>query len=83
MPRLDYVELPAAEIPATRRFYEQAFGWTLTEFAPTYAATTTGDTDVGLDADASNKPAAPLPVIQVADLEQALAAVKARGRHDR
>ena len=79
MPRLDYVELPAAEIPATRRFYEQAFGWTLTEFAPTYAATTTGDTDVGLDADASNKPAAPLPVIQVADLEQALAAIKAAG----
>jgi predicted enzyme related to lactoylglutathione lyase len=79
MARLDYVELPAAEIPATRKFYEEAFGWTMTEFAPTYAATTTGDTDVGLDADPANKPAAPLPVIQVKDLEAALAAVERAG----
>ena len=79
MARLDYVELPATQIPATRSFYEQAFGWTMTEFAPTYAATTTGDTDIGLDADAANKPEVPLPVIQVQDLEAALAAVERAG----
>ena len=59
MARLDYVELPATDIAATRSFYEKAFGWSLTQFAPTYAATTTGDTDVGLDADAAEKPKAP------------------------
>jgi uncharacterized protein len=79
MARLDYVELPATEIPATRKFYEQAFGWSLTEFAPTYAATTTGDTDIGLDADSADKPKAPLPVIQVKDLETALAEVERAG----
>lgn len=79
MARLDYVELPAGEIPATRRFYEQAFGWSMTEFAPTYAATTSGDTDIGLDSDPAGKPAAPLPVIQVKDLEAALAAVEQAG----
>ena len=78
MARLDYVELPATEIAGTREFYEQAFGWTLTEFAPSYAATTTGDTDVGLDSGA-DKPGAPLPVIQVPDLEAALAAVERAG----
>ena len=41
MARLDYVELPATDIAATRGFYERAFGWTMMQFAPTYAATTT------------------------------------------
>ena len=78
MARLDYVELPVSETAATRRFYEQAFGWTMTEFGPTYAATTTGDTDVGIDA-GDGKPAAPLPVIQVQDLEAAQASVERSG----
>ena len=39
MARLDYVELPGTDMAATRRFYEQAFGWAMTQFAPTYAAT--------------------------------------------
>jgi len=77
--RLDYVELPGIDIAATRAFYEAAFGWTMTEFAPTYAATTTGDTDIGLDADQADRPKAPLPVIQVSDLEAALAAVESAG----
>ena len=79
MARLDYLELPADNLPQTRSFYEQAFGWTMTEFAPTYAATTTGDTDVGLDADPAERPKAPLPVIQVDDLEAALASVESAG----
>ena len=78
-PRLNYVELPATDIAATRDFYERAFGWSLTEFAPTYSATTTGDTDIGLDSDAADRPKAPLPVIQVDDLEAALASVKGAG----
>lgn len=79
MARLNYVELPAADVAASRSFYEQAFGWTLTQFAPTYAATTSGDTDIGLDADTAEQPKAPLPVIQVDGLEAALAAVEQAG----
>jgi predicted enzyme related to lactoylglutathione lyase len=79
MARLDYVELPGTDIGATRSFYEQAFGWTMTQFAPTYAATITGDTDVGIQADAAERPAAPLPVIQVKDLEAHLAGVESAG----
>lgn len=79
MARLDYVELPASEVAETRRFYEQAFGWTMTAFAPTYAATTSGDTDLGLQSDPGEKPASPLPVLNVADLEAALERVKAAG----
>ena len=79
MARLDYVELPAIDIAATRGFYERAFDWAMMQFAPTYAATTTTDTNIGLQSDSAEKPAAPLPVIQVDDLEAALAAVEAAG----
>ncbi len=79
MARLDYVELPAKDMAASRAFYESAFGWSMTQFAPTYAATTSGDTDIGLQADQSEQPGAPLPVIQVEDVEAALAAVTSAG----
>jgi predicted enzyme related to lactoylglutathione lyase len=79
MARLNYVELTAYDIPAAKRFYETAFGWKLTDFGPTYAATTTGDTDIGIQADSSEAIGAPLPVIEVEDLEAALEAVLAAG----
>jgi uncharacterized protein len=79
MARLNYVELPVGDIGATRTFYESAFGWSLTEFGPAYAATVTGDTDIGLQGDPAEASRAPLPVIDVPDLEAALAAVEAAG----
>ena len=79
MARLNYVELPVRDLPKTRAFYEEAFGWEMAEFAPTYAATVTGDTDIGLQADTAEAPRAPLPVIEVGNLETALNAVEAAG----
>ncbi len=79
MARINYVELPAANLSAARAFYQQAFGWSLTDFGPTYAASTSGDVDVGLQGDATEATDAPLPVIDVDDLEAALAAVSAAG----
>ena len=79
MARFNYVELPVADIGSARAFYEAAFGWSLTGFGPTYAATLTGDTDLGLQADSAEATKAPLPVIDVPDLEAALASVEAAG----
>jgi uncharacterized protein len=79
MARLNYVELPVLDVAAAKAFYEQAFGWSLTAFGPAYAATLTGDTDIGLQGDVSEATKAPLPVIDVEDLEAALAAVQAAG----
>ena len=79
MARLNYVELPASDLKASRSFYEQAFGWRMTEFGPSYAATTTGDTDLGLDGDQAEQPKAPLPVVEVSDLEAAREAVERAG----
>jgi predicted enzyme related to lactoylglutathione lyase len=75
MPRLNYVELTAFDVPAAKHFYETAFGWTMTSFGPSYAATMTGDTDIGIQGDSAEAIGAPLPVIDVDDLEAALEAV--------
>jgi hypothetical protein len=79
MARLNYVELPVRDVGAAKAFYEAAFGWSLTAFGPTYAATLTGDTDIGLQGDPAEATKAPLPVIDVPDLEAAQAAVTEAG----
>jgi predicted enzyme related to lactoylglutathione lyase len=79
MARLNYVELPVGDVPQAKAFYEAAFGWSLLAFGPTYAATVTGDTDIGLQGDSTEASKAPLPVIEVDDLEAARAAVEEVG----
>jgi len=79
MARLNYVELPVRAIGAGKAFYETAFGWSLTDFGPSYAATVTGDTDIGLQGDAEEMTKAPLPVIDVENLDAALEAVTKAG----
>lgn len=79
MARLNYVELPVRDVGTAKVFYERAFGWSLTEFGPTYASTMSGDTDIGLQGDPAEATRAPLPVIDVDDLEAALDAVTLAG----
>lgn len=79
MARLDYFEFTVNDIGAARTFYERAFGWELTEFGPDYAATTSGDTDIGLRSDEEGLGSPPLAVIKVEDLEAVLASIEASG----
>ena len=79
MARINYVELPARDVAAAKRFYTEVFGWELTDFGPDYAATMTGDVDLGLNGVAEQATKAPLAVIDVADLEAYLAKVEAAG----
>jgi len=67
--RINYIELPARDLGAARRFYASVFGWALTDFGPSYAATTTGTVDLGLQGDMSEATATPLPVVLV-ELEE-------------
>jgi uncharacterized protein len=79
MARPNFIELPVRDLAATKGFYEKAFGWSMAEFGPSYACTTTGDVDLGLQADAADAPKAPLVVMAVDDLEPALKAVTQAG----
>ena len=83
MARLNYVELPVSDTGEAKAFYEAAFGWSLTEFGPTYAATVTGDTDIGLQGDPAEASKAPLPVIDVAGPRSGPGRGRGGGRPDR
>ncbi|WP_294323224.1 VOC family protein [uncultured Sphingomonas sp.] len=77
MARLNYLELPVTATEPAKSFYASVMGWAFTDYGPDYAATTTGDTDLGLDADTALTTL--LPVIEVDDLEATQAAVEAAG----
>ena len=80
MLRISYVELPVKAVGAVRDFYAGAFGWAFTDFGPDYAATMTGDTDMGLNGDQEQATATILPLVEVKeDLEGALDKVVAAG----
>jgi uncharacterized protein len=67
--RICFVELPAETTGLAKSFYAKAFGFSMTDFGPSYSCTMTGDVDLGLQADAQEASRAPLPVIQVESLE--------------
>ena len=79
MARINYVELPVADTARAKHFYGSAFAWTFGDFGPSYAATTTGDPDIGFQADPAERTANVLPVIDVENIAIALAAVQAAG----
>ena len=79
MARPNFIELPTRDLAASQTFFETVFGMTMTGFGPTYACTLTGDVDIGLQADQQEATKAPLPVIEVNDLQATLAAVSATG----
>jgi len=76
--KLDYLEMPATDIDATKTFYAAAFGRTFQDYGPTYAAFDQG-LNGGFDADPADRSRAPLPVLFSADLDAMLARVEAAG----
>ncbi|HEX9894364.1 MAG TPA: VOC family protein, partial [Gemmatimonadales bacterium] len=46
--RVDYVEIPVTDVPGAKRFYQEAFGWTFTDYGPDYASFTDGRLSGGL-----------------------------------
>lgn len=77
--RICFVELPAGETAAMKAFYASAFGFAMTDFGPSYTCTLGLGVDLGVQADRSEAAAAPLPVIEVENLERAQAAVEHAG----
>ncbi|HXH23489.1 MAG TPA: VOC family protein [Dehalococcoidia bacterium] len=74
--KLDYLELPAANLAESKRFYSEAFGWTFTDYGPTYASFEQG-LDGGINAE--DPSGAPVPILYAHDLEAMEAKVTAAG----
>ena len=77
--KLDYLEMQAGggAIDSVKAFYSAVFGWTFTDYGPSYAAYAEG-LDGGFDGSAARE-TAPLPVIYSQDLERSLTAVADAG----
>jgi len=79
MPKItpNYLEIKAADLSASKAFYEQAFGFAFTDYGPEYAAVEGGPVQIGIAAGA--EPVAPMPTFETDDLEASLAQAKAAG----
>lgn len=76
--KVDYVEFPGENLAAVKKFYEAAFGWSFTDYGPTYAAFDAG-VDGGFDADPEDAVTQPLVVLYARDLEAMETRVRAAG----
>lgn len=77
--RIVYVEFPAQEPAAVKRFYGEVFGWRFTDWGPSYMDFQGAGLGGGFQADPAEAPAKPLVVIQADDLEAAEAKVREAG----
>ena len=77
--RIDYLEFTVRDLAAAKRFYGEAFGWSFTDYAPTYAGIQGADTEVGGMQEGEPTPGGVLVVLFSDDLPASLAAVEAAG----
>ena len=77
---LDYIELPGADIPATKKFYGSVFGWSFIDYGPDYVAFDSAGRQGGFNAERKVvATGGPLIVLYAADLDSMEAKVKAAG----
>lgn len=79
---LNYVELKVADLARTKAFYEKAFGWTYTDYGPTYCEFNDGQMKGGFEqTDPADIQAAggPLVVLYGADLTAVQKDIEAAG----
>jgi predicted enzyme related to lactoylglutathione lyase len=77
--RIDYIELPASDIAATKRFYIDAFGWKFTDYGPDYTSFEDGRLAGGFTKDGKVAKGGPLVVIYADNLEAVEAKVRQAG----
>jgi uncharacterized protein len=77
--RIDYIELPATDVAATKQFYASAFGWKFTDYGPDYTSFEDGRLAGGLRKEPAVGRGGALIVIYSIDLAAAEAAVRRAG----
>lgn len=80
--KLNYVELPAKNINATKQFFEVVFAWSFVDYGPDYTAFENAGIDGGFyrsEMTSRASTGAALLVLKTEDLEQTQAIVKLHG----
>jgi predicted enzyme related to lactoylglutathione lyase len=80
--KINYVELPAKDLLATKAFFESAFGWSFVDYGPEYTAFSDQGLDGGFfqsDLASSSEKGAALVIFYSDQLEATLAKVEKAG----
>ncbi len=80
--KINYVELPAKNINAAKKFFTSVFNWSFTDYGPDYTAFANQGIDGGFftsDLISSTKAGAALVVFYSEDLEETQAKIKNAG----
>ncbi|HXB25593.1 MAG TPA: VOC family protein [Gemmatimonadaceae bacterium] len=77
--RIDYIEMSATNIAATKKFYVDAFGWKFTDYGPDYTSFADGRLAGGFTKTPTVQRGGPLIVIFAVDLADAEKRVRAAG----
>ena len=83
--QMDYIEFPATDIEATKRFYNQVFGWKFTDYGPGYTSFNDGRLGGGFNGESqparagSAKTRGVLVVLYATSLDDTYSKVKAAG----
>jgi uncharacterized protein len=75
---INYIEFASADIGASRKFFEKAFGWSFTDYGPSYVAFDKAGLDGGI-ASAETPAAPPLVILYADDLDAAETAMRGAG----
>ena len=77
--RIDYIEIPVADVARAKAFYQRAFGWRFTDYGPRYTSFEDGRLSGGFTSDQKPRPGATLIVLHANDLAAAQASIEAAG----
>jgi predicted enzyme related to lactoylglutathione lyase len=77
--RINYVELSATDIEATKKFYSAAFGWTFTDWGPDYVSFENSGLGGGFARVDSNRTGGPLVILYSSSLEETQKTVESLG----
>ncbi|MFA1683468.1 MULTISPECIES: VOC family protein [Achromobacter] len=77
--QIDNIEFNVADIARSKRFYGEAFGWSFTDYGPTYTEFTDGRLKGGLTTGEPVRPGGPLVILYADDLGEAQRRVTAAG----
>jgi predicted enzyme related to lactoylglutathione lyase len=77
--QIDNIELNVADIARSKEFYGNAFGWSFTDYGPTYCEFTDGRLTGGLTTAGPVRPGGPLVIIYADDLADTQARLERLG----
>ncbi len=80
--KINYVEFPAADIAATKKFFSEVFGWSFIDYGPEYAAFSNAGLDGGFfksDLSASTEKGSALIVFYSKALQDTLTKIEKAG----